>query len=258
MLTVCTGWNAKGWIQYGQRFAETFDRFWDPDVRLLVYGEEPRELLGGLPGSGRKWAFFPLTKIPDLVRFLAQHDDPVYCGRDRVPSQQVWKPRAIAAGYNWRYDAAKFSRQGFIPLDALLQCVAGDHLVWLDGDVVTHRHVGAREIEALLPADKHIAYLGRGAKHPEIGFQLYRAGPVALAFLQEFARIYTSGDLFRLREWHSAFAWHEALKRIGTHYAHDLTPGGSGHVWHESALRQWTDHLKGDRKKSGRSPERRL
>lgn len=253
MLTVCTGWSPRGWTEYGERFAETFDKFWDPDVRLIVYGEEPRPLPGK---SGRQWEFRPLP--PGCQAFLDRHPEPVYHGRERFPDHP-WKERAIANAYNWRFDVCKFSRQGFIPLDALRSCQPGDHLVWLDGDVVTHRQVDARNITGLLRPDKSIAYFGRWPKHPEIGFQLYRVEPPAIAFLMMFEQLYVRDTVLLLKEWHSAYAWAEAMRMVDPDHRHaqDLTPGGSGHVWHQSPLRQWTDHLKGDRKKSGRSPERR-
>lgn len=256
MLTVCTGWSAKGWSEYGQRFAQTFDQFWHQRVRLIVYGEEPRQL-PGMDGT-RDVQFLPLKSIAGFQSFYDEYSPlPAFNGRKKL-NEHHWKERAVAAGYNWRYDAVKFSRQGFIPLAAFLQCQPGDYLAWLDGDVVTHAPVLPEYITSLLPADKHIAYLGRGPKHPEIGFQLYRVGPVALAFLREFERIYRSDEVFSLKEWHSAYVWAHALESVGRHYAHDLTPGGSGHVWHESPLRRWTDHLKGERKHKGRSPERKL
>lgn len=250
-----TGWSPSGWKEYGQRFAETFDRYWDADVRLIVCGEEPLDLPNT---SHRVWEFHPLSNIRGLEQFIAQHgQSKVARGRKRDPLH-LWKERAIKVGYNFRYDAVKFCRQAFIPEYVMGLCRAGDFLCWLDGDVITHARVDRADITDLMPDGKQIAYLGRGAKHPEIGFQLYRVGTAAAVMVQEFRRIYSSGEIFDLKEWHSAYAWAEALKRTGAGLAADLTPGGSGHVWHQSPLRTFTDHLKGDRKKAGRSPERRL
>lgn len=254
MLTVVTGWSPSGWNEYGRRFAESFDRFWPCEIRLLVYGEEPRELPNR---SGRREIEFrPLTAIPGCIEFLDRNDNELARGLRQL-ANYPWKPSAIAAGYNWRFDAWKFCRQGFIPEHAARSCGESDFLIWLDGDVVTHSPVDLRAIEALLPAGKAIAYLGRGAKHPEIGFQMYRVGD-ALPMLEEFARLYREDAVFNLPEWHSAYVWREALRQSGlSQFAHDLTPGGTGHVWHQSPLRLWGDHLKGDRKKLGKSPERR-
>lgn len=254
MLTVCTGWSPTGWEEYGRRFAMTFDAHWPEEVRLLVMGEEPRELC---PFTDREYEFRALAEIPELIAFRASHDTPAMHGREKLPAH-LWKERAIARGYNWRFDVMKFSKQVFIPMQALQWSKPGDLVCWLDGDVITHSKVPIGAIEALLPADKDIAFLGREPKHPEIGFQLYRAGSVAYAFLRAWQDAYLTDRFVHLQEWHSAYVWRQALRWSGTErHAVNLTPNGRGHVWHQSPLAQWTDHLKGDRKTMKQSPEAR-
>jgi len=235
-LTVITGWNPEGYVQYGRRFAETFHRHVSPDVDLIVYGEEPVKLPRG--------EFRRLDAIPGCVEFLMRHDNPRGRGREVQPN---WKPSAREAGYNFRFDARKFSRQGFIPLHAALSLGGDDQmLAWFDGDVVFTRDVPRGTLQGLLPAGADVAYLGRGEKHSEIGFQIYRI-PAALRMLLAFSRLYESDEVFALKEWHSAYCFDEARRRTATR-GHDLTPGGSGHVWQQSPLRAFSDHLKGKRK----------
>lgn len=276
-LTVVTGWSPAGWLEYGRRFLETFDRLWNPDVALIVYGEPDvsdlmlEHLLGKKPLTARKISFVDLREIPGCWEFLDRHKANLPArGLEKLPRHH-WKERAIASGYNWRFDAWKFCRQGFIPLNAAERC-GTDFLCWLDGDVVTNFPVrSASVITGLLPADKHIAYLGREPKHPDIAFQLYdiRRKPDQLdrvdmpwgyvwQMLQNFAALYRTDEVFQLGEWHSAYVWKEAVARANAWpVVHNLTPGGSGHVWHQSPLKGWGDHLKGDRKKRGRSLEAR-
>lgn len=241
-LTICTGWSPTGYHEYGRRFAESFARHWPESVELVVYGEEPVELPRG--------TFRRLSEIPGCAEWLAAHDSWQFRGHRDGPD------------YKWRLDAWKFSRQGFIPADAaarLPDSGAPQFLAWLDGDVITHRNVPEGWPQLLLPPGYDVAYLGRPPKHSEIGFQLYRLnGPAspALRLLGLFRELYTSGEVFRLREWHSAFVWDEARVRSGAR-AFNLTPNGHGHVWHQSPLARYTDHLKGKRKAYGRSPERR-
>lgn len=266
MLTVCTGWSPAGWIEYGQRFATTFDRYWPKDVRLIVYGEQAVPLPRG--------EFRLLSGIPGCMEFLKRNDNAIARGRwptsgYQHPHHARWKPKHRAADYNFRFDAWKFCRQGFIPFDAMQWLEVSPPqrslLCWLDGDVVTHAPVARGFIEGLLPAGKDVAYLGRGQKHSEIGFQLYdvsRIGEVGSAdlpvvrMLKAFREIYATDEVFKLKEWHSAYVFDEARRRTGV-AGHDLTPGGEGHVWHQSPLRAVTDHLKGKRKAKGRSDERR-
>lgn len=267
-LVVCTGWNLEGWESYGRNFLESFTAYWPPEVRLDICGEgEAMEATSAAAaGMHRRGdlvhavTFTVLRGIPGCTEFLTRHQgDPIACGRQRLEGHN-WKERAVLAGYNWRYDAVKFSRQGFIPhfVGTRADNCDADFLCWLDGDVITHHRVGRTEITDLMPPGKAIAYLGREPKHPDIAFQLYDLrNPRALEFLREFRTAYATDWVFSLKEWHSAFVWKQILDRSFAGVAHNLTPGGSGHVWHQSPLRLWGDHLKGERKKNGRSPERR-
>lgn len=245
-LTVCTGWSPTGYLEYGRRFAESFAKHWPADVNLVVYGEQPVALPRG--------EFRTLSSIPMCAEFIERHrHTPSYNGRAPVPR---WKRKEIVSGYSYRFDAVKFSRQGFIPLDALQYC-ADDLLCWLDGDVVTFRDIPRGFIEGLLPARHDIAYLGREPKHPDLAFQLYRTDSLAARnVLNAFANLYVTDAVFNLPEWHSAYAWKHCMERFGGTRVHNLTPGGRGHVWFQSPLRVYMDHLKGDRKGRGRSKER--
>lgn len=248
MLTVVTGWSPEGYKTYGRTFAETFHRYWPKEVRLVVYGEEPVKLPRG--------EFRRLYDIPGVTDFLREHSqDPEKMGK---ATNSRWKDKERANGYSYRFDAVKFFRQGFIPEAAAAELDPDEDpqfLCWLDGDVVTHAPVPAGAIESLMAPGCSLAFLGRGQKHSEIGFQLYRlaqgeADQLDLGvfdMLSEFRRIYASGEVFNLREWHSAFVFDEARRRTGV-LAHDLTPGGRGHVWQTTPLARWMVHLKGDRK----------
>lgn len=253
MLTVVTGWSPAGFEEYGRRFLHGFNRFWPASTQLVVYGEQPVPL-----GRGE---FRRLDVIPGCAEFLRKYDTPAARGQVPHPGyEHRWKPKHRVDRYNFRFDAWKFCRQGFIPHHAaglLEDREDGDRhlLCWLDGDVVTHSAIPRGFIEGLLPPGYAVAYLGRGEKHSEIGFQLYDV-TLAAPMLEEFSRIYASGEVFRLKEWHSAWVFDEARRRTRVP-AHDLTPGGHGHVWHQSPLRAMTDHLKGKRKAKGRSDERR-
>lgn len=266
-LTVCTGWSVSGWYKYGRTFLETFGKFWPADVQLHVCGEvEALEVTAAhaqklvaaraLPQIVRATM---LDAIPGCTDFMRRFDFPIYHGLLRSSPDHNWKQRAIDAGYNWRYDLVKFCRQGFIPW-FVAQRSSTDFLVWLDGDVVTHAPIPSSDvITSLLPPGKAIAYLGREPKHPDIAFQLYDLrSELARSFLEEFSRTYSTGEVVRFKEWHSAYVWHVLAKTPPrATWLHNITPGGRGHVWHQSPLRQWTDHLKGERKDRGRSPERR-
>jgi hypothetical protein len=242
-LTICTGWAPSGWKEYGQRFVETFHRHWPASVQLLVYGEEPVSLPRG--------RMLPLSSILGAAEFRARHrDSKAANGCDPKPH---WRPNWRAAGYNFRWDAWKFSPQGFIPWDAAQVCDT-DYLCWLDGDVVTTKDVPEGFIESLLPRGNAVAFLGRRGTHSEIGFQLYEKFS-AFPMLEKFKDYYASDRVFTLPEWHSAYVFDQARKDTGVP-CHNLTPNGEGHVWFQSPLAEYLDHCKGKRKALGYSPER--
>lgn len=240
MLTVVTGWSPAGWVQYGKLFLHTFLKFWPADQQLVVYVEYmhdlPREAKGRV-------TLRDLATIPGATETLKLYDSEVY--RGKVPSAN-WKRSAVEKGYNWRYDPWKFCRQALIPLHAAAHPDCEELLCWLDGDVITTAPVPPGLIEGLMPAKAGVAYLGREPKHSEIGFQLYRI-PQAIPMLVGFSHLYTSGEIVKRKEWHSAYAFDIAKNESGIR-AHNLTPGGTGNVWQVSPLQRYMTHNKGDRK----------
>lgn len=236
MLTIVTGWSPSGWREYAHRFAATFPKYMPSTVKIVAYLEEVQD---SIPGIEQRI----VQDIPGCRWFLDKYRDDREANGRAVRSN--WKQSAKDRGYNFRFDAWKFCRQGFIPYAASLEC-ATDYMAWFDADVVAHAPVPEGFIESLLPAGKDVAYLGRAPKYSEIGFQLYdirTAGPAML----HFSSLYTSENIFSLKEWHSAYAFDWAVRNSGVR-GHDLTPGGSGNVWALSPLAKYTDHLKGKRK----------
>lgn len=249
MLTVMTGWNPDGYERYGKSFVRKFFANWPEQVQLLIYGEEKP------PNLSPNMHWFPLSALDGCEEFIARHANKPECN-GRAPTPR-WKAREIESGYSYKFDAVKFSRQGFIPEHALAHS-STEFLLWLDGDVMTTAAVDPRVICSMLPERRFVSYLGREPKHPDIAFQLYRRGTWCEDFLGAFADAYRSDSVFELKEWHSAFVWRKTLDHTGlASVAHNLTPGGRGHVWFQSPLKQWMDHLKGDRKDAGKSHERR-
>jgi hypothetical protein len=253
-VTVCTGWSPRGWLEYGKTFKRTFREFWPESVEGEAYVEE---LAAGTVRGDTSFVERSLWDCSGMSEFLQRHEhEPVANGREfRVGHN--WKHGDLAKGYSFRYDAVKFSRQCFIPETAAARLPDGDILVWLDGDVVTHSPVPSGFIEGLV-GDSDGVYLGRGRKHSEIGFWAMRLGGHTRAMLGALASWYRTSSVFELKEWHSAFVWdhtRRAAEANGARFA-DLTPNGHDHVWHQSPLAAYTDHLKGGRKALGRSPER--
>lgn len=255
-VTVMSGFSPKGRIEYGERFLAGFASYWPGAVKLQVFVEELAE---GSASVRPAYNLRSLWDCPGQREFLDRHAGNL-AAQGRAKNLPIpWKPGAMANGYNFRFDAVKFSRQCFIPETAAAGLPDGEILVWLDADVVTHHPVPTGFLEGLI-GDADGAFLGRGRKHSEIGYWAVRLSPGTRTFLAQLAGLFRNDTVFQLKEWHSAFAWDwcriEATEQIGLVFR-DLTPGGQGHVWHQSPLCRYTDHLKGNRKGKLASPERR-
>lgn len=233
------------WEQYGENFAETFARYWPGDVDLIVISDRPLPL--------RRGRCLPMANARGLAEFRDRHGGKRLAhGFDRPAGAKV-----DARGYSWRHDAIKWAPQAFAPELAAAQLPDDELMVWLDADVLTYRAIPHRFVDGLL-GDAELCHLGRVPKHSEIGFWACRLNNRVRGFVSAFADQYRTDDVFKLKEWHSAYVFDacaDALRNIGGNVV-DLTPGGNGHVWFQSPLGRYTDHLKGKRKAAGQSPER--
>lgn len=247
MIRVCSGFSETGYKEYGEQFLETFHRYWPRTVELVVFTEAYVEMPRGSCRS--------LWECRGAAQFIARHrENPERCG---TKQHAKWKPRYIGRPYNFRFDAVKFSKQCFIPEAAAEGMEDGDILVWLDADVVTFANVPDGVVESLL-GDADIVFLGRQGTHSEIGFWAVRLNYRTREFLAMFADTWRSDKVFELDEWHSAFVF-DWCRRHTSMIQLNMTPQGRGHVFTESPLQFWLDHLKGDRRKQlGVSPERKF
>lgn len=249
MLTVCTGWHPAAWEQYARTFVTTFARRWPRETDLIAYTEEAVQLPSGECRS--------LWSIPGATEFHARHaGNPVHCGRAPNPH---WREKDKRKGYGWRWDAVRWFKQGIIPNDVAKGLPDGSILAWFDADVVTFADVPRDMVERLL-GGADLCYLGR-SKGSEIGFWASRLNGGTRRFLADFASVFLDDRIFGLHQWHSAFAFdhcRRTAERRGM-TARNLTPNGRDHVWFQCRpLMLCTDHLKGDRKSYGHSPEHPL
>lgn len=231
---VVTGWNVPSYNALGRQFENTFIKYWPKDVDLIIF---------------RDW-----EKCDGLAGFLSFFKDNKHAN-GRLPVKG-WKPRDIQSGYTFKFDAVKFAPQMFVMETVAKDLPDGDIIAWFDCDVVSYRPIPPDFIESLI-GDSDIVFLGREPKHSEIGFWAVRLSQQTRRFLSGLADWYRDRTIFGLDEWHSAFVFDATRKKyVSDLRQRDLTPGGRGHVWFKCPLGDYTDHLKGDRKKIGYSKER--
>lgn len=248
-VTVCTGFSPAGYIEYGRNFLDTFDQYWPQDVNLVCYVEEIVHSNPTRMNQRHLWSCNGIKNTLDRYKLNK-------AAQGREPTDK-WKEKDRAKSYNWRYDAYKFCRQLFIPEHAASYMPDGGILAWFDGDVVFFDKPADNLVDELLGYDDLI-YLGREPKHSELGFWAVRLNQSTRQFLYLLAECYRVDTVFNMAEWHSAFVFDRVREHVGKRNLHmrSLTPGGTGHVWFQSPLGKFCDHLKGSRKARGISPER--
>jgi len=220
---------------YAKPFIESFIGYWPID--LIIYHED-QDL------SGTDAILRNLFDVQDMIDFLDRHKSNRSV-KGRYP-QNNWKPKCIREGYNFRFDAYKFSRKIFAIADAAKEVKTGK-LFWLDADIITREYIDVDLFDKVLPDDVAISYLDREPYHSECGFVGYNLDhPQTHGFIQEFARQYSSDEFLKINEWHDSYVFDFIRKKMDIEsYAIPYT----GRLPVEgSILGDYIVHDKGDRK----------
>ena len=238
-----------GYGQYGKRMIETFDKYWPQSIKLQVYYEW---MPTNKTFSDRvEWIDINYA-CPKLQEFKQRHNS--------NPHANGIKPGSDPNGkYSYLWDAVKFAHKSYCVSHAALNANS-DLVVWLDADVVTHSAIPEGFIESLLPKDHYCAYLGRQKIYPECGFVIYDTRSVYnQQFMEDWQDMYRTDSLFNEIEYHDSYLFWilqkkytaRGMQSFNISEGHPHIPGG--HVFINSPLGAYMDHLKGTRKITGRS-----
>lgn len=261
-ITVITTFHKPGLDLYGQRFLDSFAKNVDKKIKLLVYAEDcdPEN-----PDPEQITILDSKTALPKLVAFKERwKDEPKANGKCPWPER---RPRDWNKEFKW--DAVRFANKTYAVFDAFDRR-AGTWIVWMDADTYIHSPWSFEEFKSLLPNNKYITFVGRGKGSqtwPECGFYGMNLNhPVCHSFLQDFEQMYEDADngIFTLDEWHDSYVFgillekYKNFKEATLDYSDGIynataKTGGGGHPLINSILGTWMDHMKGDRKTSGKS-----
>ena len=247
--TVITTMSQSGYGQYGKRMIETFDKHWPQSIKLQVYYEW---MPTNKAFSDRvEWIDINYA-CPKLQEFKQRHKS--------NPHANGIKPGSDPNGkYSYLWDAVKFAHKSYCVSHAALNANS-DLVVWLDADVVTHSALPEGFVESLLPQDHYCAYLGRQKIYPECGFVIYDTRSVYnQQFMEDWQDMYRTDSLFNEIEYHDSYLFWilqkkytaRGMQSFNISEGHPHIPGG--HVFINSPLGAYMDHLKGTRKITGRS-----
>lgn len=228
MFTVITAFSQKLHDEYAWKCVQGFIKHWPG--KLVIYSEDIT------PAQYDKFEYRDLN-FPDLLEF-----------KERCPPNP--QPG------NFRWEAAKFANKVWAITEGLMN--ESGLCFWLDADCITYRQLSGDFLRRLIPPQYYVGYFDRPHLYPETGFIGFRANHEChKPFLKGFKNIYTSGEIFRMKEWHDAYVFGQwvrmsgvkALSLSGEHERHS-------HPMSQVQLAKYICHLKGPkRKKLGYSPE---
>lgn len=254
--TVVSTFNQHGYDTYGRRMIETFLQSWPKEIELWIYTErcnvdilapnlkvlDIEQACPNLTAFKQRWSHVPHAtgNVSGIPRLAARPD----------------------AGKSFKWDAIRFSHKVYAIGHCAQQCGA-DIMLWMDGDMVCHSPITISDISRLCPADRDICFLGRGKKFTECGlYSLNLRQPAVQQFVADFVNMYDQAEqgIFSLDEWHDSFVFDSVRRR---HHLRELDWTGTvfkgeGHPLINSEWGRWLDHLKGERKKLGRSKAKDL
>jgi hypothetical protein len=239
-----TTFNKEGYDLYGKKMLATFLRNWPTNQQIIVYTENV-----DLDKSLRNERILvkDLLGVKELVAFKEKHKNNL--AANGFKNNENTK--------DFKYDAIRFSHKVFALYDAVKNNTRKS-VVWIDADTVTHTKVPENFLINNFPKENFgVAYLGRIKQYSECGWVVYHTQhPLMLDFWETFINYYRQDTIFNLKEWHDSFVFdvvrleYESKGMVNQ----NITPGYvAGHPFINCVLGDYMDHMKGPRKKVGRS-----
>src|SRR3990172_11044944 len=192
MIAVTT-FSATGYQQYGKRMLESVIENWPS--KIIVYTESPIDLKHE---KIEERDFFPIPGVQTYYQYLKN-----------VPAAHG----KVDGGYNYNYDAWKFTRKVFAQYDVLKDYKGIGF--WIDADCVVVRGIERGILEDLFADEAAICFLGREGFYTETGFIGFNTEAEGFSdFLEKYIGCLQKGTLFTLRRWHDceAFDWSRSFK----------------------------------------------
>lgn len=251
-ISVISTCNLEGWKTYGERMARSFARYWPEEISLTIYAEDfnlpriaPNIRSATFSHRFNVWKA-EISAIPDASgRDVARN-------RRRVP-------------YDFRRDCIRFSHKVAAIVDFVQRTRPNaGRLIWLDADTVAHASIDEAWLDGLFPAgaDDLLAWLDRVRIYPECGFLMFNAEHSRLAdFMRRLWTVYESGGVLELKETHDSYVIQQIAEACVREDWFNRPYSLSGpiarqshHPFVLSPLGARLDHLKGKRKRIGRTP----
>ena len=260
-IAVVTTFHGDGLEKYAQRMINTFCDNWPAEVILHLYPENCNPAIRNHNHVTLK----RLEEVEELMAFKNTWQGVPKANGD-VSADPVRSLRKDA-GKGFKWHAVRFAHKVYAIFDCA-RTTDADILIWMDADTICHSPITIQDLYRMIPADSELCYLGRKGKYSECGlYSMNLRSANVQAFLKEFQRFYDQAEqgIFQLAEWHDSFVFDAVRVKFPqmrqldwAAHLNDIRPTlgssqGEGHPLINSEWGAWLDHLKGGRKKLGRS-----
>lgn len=255
---VVTTFNEDGYRSYAKKMIESFLTNWPTEVKLYLY---PERVNPYVPQGANVELIDLDTGVPELTAFKERWKNVPYANGDISSFPRLAARKDSHKPFKW--DAIRFAHKVY----TIFHCAKNtdaDILIWMDADMVCHSPISMSEIQRLIPADKDLCYLGRDNKFSECGlYSLNLRSEITRNFLNQFQWMYDKAEagIFNLDEWHDSYVFDDVRKRFPFLIQHNWSEGvitGEGHPLINCEWGGYLDHLKGERKRYGRSHQKDL
>lgn len=187
--------------RYGWKLLESAAKYWPGKLIAYVEAREPTIRADNIE-------YRKLFDIPGIVPFL-QHIQNIPLALGKTPK-----------GYNYNYDAWKFSRKAFCQWQTCFEYPA-KKVFWLDADIEMRKDIPESTLVDWFHGKPYV-YLGRNGFYTETGFLGFDSAQCQ-ALMEKYRDCYQRGILFTLPRWHDCEAFDWARGELGIE-GHNLSP----------------------------------
>ena len=259
-FSVVTTFNQAGYNKYGSRMIDTFLLNWPEEVHLYVYAEDC-----AVAQTAPNLTVYDFhSKVPELVAFKEKYKKDLRANGKLATGPADKKGKQPGIGFRW--DAIRFSHKVYAVCDIGMR--VSDVLMWMDADMVCHTPMPIEFLNKMFPQDTGIAFLGRKKKFTECGlYAMNCSNSGTFLFLQWFKEAYNDAEngIFTMEEWNDCWVFDRIRDRMREKVSawkqldwNESSLQGEGHPLINTEWGKYLDHLKGNRKDTGRSLDKDL
>ena len=263
MIDLVTTFNENIFNEYSKNLVNSFIEKSDDSLRLNIFYEGDFEEIKQKYNHNNKIRFYKFSSN-DWNVFYNKFGHLAEANGFKLNKNSEKNGFDIDASYKW--NAVKFSFKVFsVYLASKLDQISGK-IAWIDADTICIQEISKNNIEKFLPKnDELMTYLGRDsfpASYPHsetgfIGFNLLHEQ--FSSFIKTAISFYTTGEIFALKRYHDCVVYDttRTIFEMAGNKFRNLSGKftSDDHPFVKCELGNYFDHLKGQRKTLGFSPE---